>query len=387
MICVPIRNSLFDLIRKQDQTYNEAKLVERTQRENGHSLGEKLADAIFIIFQYIEGANNVSELKQCISRSRRTTVVTDENDAVMADIFNRLSNRTNNKPTDSAILLSMLMDIKQIITDTMKPISDNVEKLANNFTNEISVLRNKLKENDLKIENLQIEIQENQMRISRLQSEAKLHSQQLKELDNELQEKEQQKQYTDKISNRLDAIDNKRQKKDNNKKSYSGAVSQTIENDQQAIPVISTSSIQHNMNSNLQNEYEQILSTTIANNYVDYSHLCNTEENPKQVEDGIERHIERRVTDNDTAVFRGVVRKRTKRIVLYNVIADKPFELVDSAVRSYAESKGVHVTFKKVLKKYENRRNPTYIMRVNVLESDFESTIENDSHFWLRGVY
>lgn len=209
----PIRNSLFDLIRKQDQTYNEAKLVERTQRENGHSLGEKLADDIFIIFQYIEGANNVSELKQCISRSRRTTVVTDENDAVMADIFNRLSNRTNNKPTYSAILLSMLMDIKQIITDTMKPISDNVEKLAKNFTNEISVLRNKLKEKDLKIENLQIEIQENQMRISRLQSEAKLHSQQLKELDNELQEKEQQKQYTDKISNRLDAIDNKRQKK------------------------------------------------------------------------------------------------------------------------------------------------------------------------------
>lgn len=162
-------------------------------------------------------------------------------------------------------------------------------------------------------------------------------------------------------------------------------MSQTIENDQQAIPVISTSIIHHNMNSNLQNEYEQILSTT--NNYVDYSHLCNTEENPKQVEDDIERHIERRVTDKYTAVFRGVVRKRTKRIVLYNVIADKPIELVDSAVRSYAESKGVHVTFTKLLKKYENRRNSTYIMRVNVLESDFESTIENDSHFWPRGVY
>jgi len=210
----------------------------------------------------------VSELKQCISRSRRTTVVTDENDVVMADIFNRLSNKTNNKPTDSAILLSVLMDIKQIITDTMKPISDNVEKLTQNFTNEISVLRNKLKEKDLKIENLQIEIQENQMRISRLQSEAKLHSQQLKDLDNELHEKEQQKQYTDKISNRLDAIDNRlKTQKDNNKKSYSGAVSQTIENDQQAIPVISTSSIHHNMNSYLQNtnkfSRQQITTLTI----------------------------------------------------------------------------------------------------------------------------
>lgn len=135
------------------------------------------------------------------------------------------------------------------------------------------------------------------------------------------------------------------------------------------------------MKSNLQNEYEQILSTT--NNYVDYSHLRNTEENQKHAEDDIERQV----TDNNTAVFRGVIRKRTKRIVLYNVIADKPFELIDCAVRSYAESKGVHVTFTKLLKKNENKRNSNYIMRVNVLESDFESNIENDSHFWPRGVY
>ncbi|VDI18436.1 Hypothetical predicted protein [Mytilus galloprovincialis] len=67
------------------------------------------------------------------------------------------------------------------------------------------------------------------------------------------------------------------------------------------------------------------------------------------------RPIETKVTDNDTAIFRVVVRKRTKRIVLYNVIADKPYELVNSAVRTYAEQKDVHITFTKLLKKRENR--------------------------------
>ncbi|CAC5388658.1 unnamed protein product [Mytilus coruscus] len=48
-------------------------------------------------------------------------------------------------------------------------------------------------------------------------------------------------------------------------------------------------------------------------------------------------------------------RKRTKRIVLYNVIADKPYELVSSAVRTYAKQKDVHVTFTKLLKRRDRR--------------------------------
>ncbi|CAG2199949.1 unnamed protein product [Mytilus edulis] len=91
-------------------------------------------------------------------------------------------------------------------------------------------------------------------------------------------------------------------------------------------------------------------SYTESKNYVDYSTLTNDIKYGEMM-----RPIETKVTDNDTAIFRVVVRKRTKRIVLYNVIADKPYELVNSAVRTYAEQKDVHITFIKLLKKRENR--------------------------------
>jgi hypothetical protein len=57
----------------------------------------------------------------------------------------------------------------------------------------------------------------------------------------------------------------------------------------------------------------------------------------------IRRPIEPLIS-NDTSLFRGVVHKRTRRIVLYNVRADEPYELVGGAVKSYAENKGVTIT-------------------------------------------
>jgi hypothetical protein len=73
----------------------------------------------------------------------------------------------------------------------------------------------------------------------------------------------------------------------------------------------------------------------------------------------IRRPIEPLIS-NDTSLFRGVVHKRTRRIVLYNVRADKPYELVGGAVKSYAENKGVTITFLKLLNKLESRGKSTY---------------------------
>ncbi|VDI79118.1 Hypothetical predicted protein [Mytilus galloprovincialis] len=120
----PIRNSLFDLIRNREQTYSDTKLVERTQRDNGQPLGEKLADDIYVIYQYLEGANNASELRQCVSKSKRTTTVSDETDSKMSDILNKLSNKTTSTNNENTIVLSMLMEIKQMIKDNMKPMND-----------------------------------------------------------------------------------------------------------------------------------------------------------------------------------------------------------------------------------------------------------------------
>ncbi|CAC5363645.1 unnamed protein product [Mytilus coruscus] len=119
------------------------------------------------------------------------------------------------------------------------------------------------------------------------------------------------------------------------------------------------------------------------------------------------------VSENDMSVFRGVVRRRTKRIVLYNVLADRPYELVNNAVKlyaeqkgvhvtftkyaeqkgvhvtftKYAEQKGVHVTFTKLLKRRENRGSTTFIMLVNMNEDDYKDKIENTENFWPNGVY
>jgi hypothetical protein len=57
----PIRHSLFDLVRQREQSLKDAKLVVRAHRENGVSIGEKIADDIYIMFQFLEGANNMSE--------------------------------------------------------------------------------------------------------------------------------------------------------------------------------------------------------------------------------------------------------------------------------------------------------------------------------------
>ena len=98
------------------------------------------------------------------------------------------------------------------------------------------------------------------------------------------------------------------------------------------------------------------------------------------------QQIQTRVTNGDTSVFRGVVRKRSRRIVLYNVTADKPFELVDTAIRNFASSKGVNITFVKLLIKQQYKDIATYTLRANINERDF-AAVENDDFFWPEGVY
>ncbi|CAC5376011.1 unnamed protein product [Mytilus coruscus] len=49
--------------------------------------------------------------------------------------------------------------------------------------------------------------------------------------------------------------------------------------------------------------------------------------------------IQTRVTNGDTSVFRSVVRKRSRRVILYSVTVEQPFELVNTAIRHLEPSK------------------------------------------------
>ena len=133
-------------------------------------------------------------------------------------------------------------------------------------------------------------------------------------------------------------------------------------------------------------EQELITKSLMQTTNPEACYLVSVTDKESTTESRIGQPIEPLVSNGDTAVFRGVVRKRTKRIVLYNVRADKPFELVSGAVKTYAENKDVKITFSKLLKKRDIRGKSTYIMRVNILESDFEN-VEQDENFWPAGVY
>jgi hypothetical protein len=98
----PIRHSLFDLVRQREQSLKDTKLAERPHRENGLSISEKIANDIYIIFQFLEEANNMSELRQCISKSpcRLTVASCEDHDSLITVICVKITNRTNTKHTE-----------------------------------------------------------------------------------------------------------------------------------------------------------------------------------------------------------------------------------------------------------------------------------------------
>ena len=374
----PIRNSLFDLVKKQEPPFSETKLVERTQRDNGQPIGEKLADDIFVIFQYLEGANNVSELKQCISKStRRTTTVSEEtDDTQIADIIQKLSKKSNCKDADNGIIIAMILEVKQMINDNIKPLNDKINKLTESFEREMKVLKIELKSKENEVLNLNGQLNENREKVTKLQAELKLKAQQMKVDEKSTEVIEQQAKINENITGHLETIERQLKKQtEKPKKTYSEMLTQE---QQKHIPVI-INSITQPCNDK-PNEHNDNRETTVSNNYNYFSNETNTAS-------ADDEHIRSDETDDDTTVFRGVVRRRTKRIVLYNVAADKPFNQISSGVRTYAERQGVHVTFTKLLKRHESRGKSRYIMRVNINEDDFYSVIDNNDYFWPKGIY
>ena len=413
----PIRTSLFDLVRKSDNSLSEAKLIERTNRDNGQPPGEKLADDIYVIYQYIEGGNNFSDLKQCLSRSRKTTVASDENDGLLADIFSKLSNKvkSSGQCSDNSVVISMLMEVKQMINEGLKPLTEKIDKAVIKFGNEVQYLKKMLNSKYIEITNLQGQVNEYRDRYAQLQADIKLKNQELRDRDEKVECDKAQRKITEKITSKLDAIDTRLRNQQNTNESKAtndinhddtndakstndtnndtgertetddvGEANIPIETEQaeepKAIPVVQSTRAMNNSSNGSMSQ----------NNYIDYMSFRHTEDSSlrkKYPYDKTERP-NNSINGSDQSAFRGVVaRRRTKRIVLYNVRADKQFEVVESAVRSFAERQGVHVTFTKLLKRRENRDNSSYIMRVNINEEDYKNKVENNEQFWPKGVY
>ncbi len=82
----------------------------------------------------------------------------------------------------------------------------------------------------------------------------------------------------------------------------------------------------------------------------------------------------------------GVRRERTKRVVLSNINADKPFDQIQNIIFDYARTKHVRVTHVRLLRKrthYDNTE--TYTVQVNITFDDFDKVI-NDDEFWPEDI-
>lgn len=85
-------------------------------------------------------------------------------------------------------------------------------------------------------------------------------------------------------------------------------------------------------------------------------------------------------------IFCGFRRKRTKKIVLYNVKASGDIREITPALKEYAKVKGVHVTYVKVLKKNETRFGSYFTLKLNINHGDYEK-LENTHSFWPSEIY
>lgn len=394
----PIRNSLFELTRQNgDCLLRESRLVERTNREHGASIEVKLSDDIYMLFHYLEGTYTIADLKPLLSRSRRNTNTQNDNeDSNIHDVVNKLSNKGIN-PSNSFVLATIL-ELKQSFNENIQSIGDKLETLSKKFEDENKMLKQEIMSKESEITQLNAALQEEKHANGRLRADIKLKSQDLKVQEEKVRATEEQRQNVlTRIINRLESIDGKWKTFSNKPRSYSDSVkysanewpaklpTQENGNDTRNLPILSKDTEQS----------VQIVNTipydmrSTDNNFARYNQNFETEKKRPDHElrsrEQIHK-IETHVTNDNTDLFCGVFRQRTKRIVLYNVKADRPFELVDAAIRQYAQNKGVHISYTKLMRKRDFKNYSTYTLRVNIHEHDFD-TVETDQNFWPNGVY
>jgi len=82
------------------------------------------------------------------------------------------------------------------------------------------------------------------------------------------------------------------------------------------------------------------------------------------------------------SALEGVRRVKTKRVVLSNINADKPFDDVNNLITEYAHEQNVRVTYARLLRKRSHYDGTeTYTVQVNMSCDDYERVL-NDKDFW-----
>ncbi|KAL3891313.1 hypothetical protein ACJMK2_003575 [Sinanodonta woodiana] len=206
-----IRLSLHDLAKLEKSNYPVARIVERTVRCDSAPLDERLAEDIFILYHFLAGDNNLSELKSLASRHKQRTGMHDssicasrvskrketnkqsqrlesEQEQVMQKSeCNSISTLLNDKDDTTATVdnLYKIIDLKHFIQDSIQQMKDDIR---NELKTELDKMRKELHARDVNYTRLQSDLERYKEEEKKLSKDNLALRMSLKEKNNQLED-------------------------------------------------------------------------------------------------------------------------------------------------------------------------------------------------------
>ncbi|XP_056003451.1 paramyosin-like [Ostrea edulis] len=393
-----IRQSLYDYAKSKIEDFPQGFLTERRQRGTGKSVTEKYASDVYYIFAFVEGIVSTSEFqREVISKHKLKH-------AMSQDLSQSIVGNTNEESMDTYSLPLHIME--DLMRKELLPIRESLTELKATFACELRSKTNDIRQLRAENNRLQTEISTCAEEKNRLaDSTAQLKSE-IKFLRQRLKSCEDANESNEEILRELRKIQRGHQNTKGSPKMHSA--------DKQTQIVQQQKTTRHSENENTNStksdgEVTRIHKQTDERILMDRGVLTTFPEvnastsrdrkESEKVENQKENFNMTKTYANALASLEGnsdnlagtttsftsytFVRnkRRTKRIVLANIKArDTTYEDVKADIEEWCENKDVNVSSIFLLAHHSARRFPTFVIRANIAEDDYEKT--QDPDFW-----
>ncbi|KAK3083984.1 hypothetical protein FSP39_006285 [Pinctada imbricata] len=394
-----VRESLYDYARHYCQNMPDGSLSTRVQRSNGKTVMEKYAIDIYLLFNYVEGSVSSQVIERDVlsaHKKKQDRLNETINETCIDSSFNTESERD---------MIKSIVEIKQLIQNNSTYMKEQFERLEKRHESEMKCLKEEILSKRKEIEKLKSDNIDMLNRETTQRSENKLLQQEINTLKFELSLHEGVKSAVNNFNSKCAVIESKLQSFSTNMQKLSSKLESEYHSEQTQQTSIGEESVQNSPKGNNSNySVVNVENDDSSSSERDETEVKRTETlYSEALQSGIKqpekstRFPERNGNakfgyteenwDIDKNVFRGVQRRRrrTERIVLYNVDACDKIEHVTAAIVEYAADKGVKVSSTWLLKEFKFRRNSVYMISLNIDSRDFY-LIEEDDYFWPTGI-
>ena len=337
----------------------------------------------------------------------------DRLNSTMNETYVNEHDRTENCVIDRDTL-KQLIEMKQLVQSNNALVVEQFIKLEKRQDNEINILKQQLKSKDTKLVKLKAELDGYRDREIELRAQNKLLRQDISGLKLELDQQslllKNQKDLDAKyhsLESKLQNIMNKLKYCDNSNNSN---VDETRLEDDATLNISHTDNSHDTLvddvelldddtsgygrNDNRNREQDVVRNDEQTHAKPLYSDALRKSEGPRSemrekhdIDEGTRSkgHKQGQNYQRSDSVFKGMIRRRSQRIVLYNVDATENIDTVVHALIEYAGENVVKVTSTRLLKEYTFRHGSTYMISVN-LDSRYFHKIDNNADFWPDGI-